>query len=281
MPRTAIALTAGLALTASLAASAATTKTVLPRTMTRSAGGVRASLTYYKWPNDYGRPLPLLKLKRRGHLRLEQRVPPAPHDHGSRVHRAIPYAVGAAPLRVRDLDGDGEPEVLVDLFWGGSRCCMWTRIYRFDRATGRYRASVAFWGNFQDFYRLRDLNHDGRPELVARDERIESLSSTYDYFSPIRIFSFRHGRLLDVTRRYPKAVARDAEGFRSRGRWTRELLSAWVADEYLLGHRRQAEREIARALRLHQLNVPSSYEAGTPQRYVRRLHAFLRSAGYA
>jgi hypothetical protein len=31
---------------------------------------------------------------------------------------------------VRDLDGDGEPEVLVDFYWGGVHCCFYTDVYR-------------------------------------------------------------------------------------------------------------------------------------------------------
>ena len=44
-------------------------------------------------------------------------------------------------LKVADLDGDGEPEVLVDTFSGGAHCCLTTRVERWDgtgyRVAGR------------------------------------------------------------------------------------------------------------------------------------------------
>src|SRR5262249_20832680 len=37
-----------------------------------------------------------------------------------------------APLKVVDLDGNGEPEVLVDAFTGGAHCCVLTEIFQFS-----------------------------------------------------------------------------------------------------------------------------------------------------
>lgn len=267
------------ALGALAAAGVAGAKAVIPHKLVAASGQTRASVFYFPWPYDFGKQLPKITIVRRHQARLTEHVAAAP---GARKpYRAIPYAVGEAPLRVRDLDGDGEPEVLLDLYWGGTRCCMWTRVYRFDASASRYRATISFWGNFQDFYRLRDIDHDGRPEFVAHDRRIESISATWSYSSPIRIFSYRRGRFLDVTRHYPLQIKRDAASLRGRGRWTRELLSAWVADEYLLGHRSLAQRELHRALRLGQLREPPFWDAPKPQVYIARLYRFLRRAGYA
>jgi hypothetical protein len=252
-------------------------RAVAPHTLIAGDGGVRARLVYYPWPHDYGRALPELTLTRTG-LRQRARIPPSSRDSGS-ARRAIPYALGAHPLHVVDLDGDGEPEVMVDLFWGGTRCCMWTRIYRFDRDRQRYHATIQFWGNFQDFYRLRDVDNDGRPELVARDSRIEQVTSTWSYFSPVRVFQYRHGRMIDVTQRFPALVAADARDL-YRTKWTRELLSAWVSDQYRLGHRQRAEQVVQEALRSGQLAVPRSLTAPNASTYDRRLHAFLRAAGH-
>ncbi len=267
-----------LALASAVAVSAAVATPVTPHRLRAASGRTQATVAYYAWPSDFGRPLPKIEIRRRGRMQLIERVPPALSER--KPYRAIPFALGSSPLRIVDLDGDGEPEVLLSLYWAGTRCCMWTRIYRFDRLRGRYVASVAFWGNFQDFFRLRDLDRDGRPELVARDGRIESISSTYDYFSPVRIFSYRDGRLVDVTRRYRQAVERDARWLHGRGRWTRELLSAWVADEYLLGRRALARREVQRALRRGELAVPRYWHAPSPEAYVHQLYRFLRNAGY-
>jgi hypothetical protein len=267
------------ALGALAAAGVASAKAVIPHKLVAVSGQTHASVVYFPWPSDFGKQLPKITIVRRDHTQLTEHVAAAP---GARKpYRAIPYALEKAPLRVRDLDGDGEPEVLLDLYWGGTRCCMWTRVYRFDALASRYRVTISFWGNFQDFYRLRDLDHDGRPEFVSHDRRIESISATWSYSSPIRIFSYRGGRLLDVTRHYPLQIKRDAASLRGRGRWTRELLAAWVADEYLLGHRTLAQRELHRALRLGELRKPRFWNAPKPQVYIARLYRFLRRAGYA
>ena len=41
-------------------------------------------------------------------------------------------------LNVMDLNGDGEPEILLDLFTGGAHCCSYSRIYQFDPIYGDY-----------------------------------------------------------------------------------------------------------------------------------------------
>ena len=89
---------------------------------------------------------------------------------------------------MRDLDGDHEPEVVLDLFWGGAHCCWWTRVYRLDRARGTYVPLNHWWGDAKARSRLRDLDHDGVPEFVAADDRFTELS----YFSadPIQIWDW-------------------------------------------------------------------------------------------
>jgi hypothetical protein len=70
-------------------------------------------------------------------------------------------------LRVRDLDGDGEPEVVLDTFSGGAHCCLWARIFAFDGSA--YRSITH---NFADpGYRIGDIDADGVPEWVSADPR--------------------------------------------------------------------------------------------------------------
>src|SRR5581483_10268931 len=76
-------------------------------------------------------------------------------------------ALFAHPLTIRDLDGDGEPEILVDLYTGGAHCCYWTAILHYDGHT--YRGTAELWGD--PGYRLQDLDRDGRPELLTNDDR--------------------------------------------------------------------------------------------------------------
>lgn len=285
MARAAVAMFVLVAVTASAAAA----KSGKPRTVQAHGGSTRAVLVYFPYPDDYGRPRPRLSILRHGRIRLVEVARPHPRARSGK--RVIPFrlrsGIESKPLAVRDLDHDGEPEVLLDLFWGGTRCCLWTRIYRYDRLARRYVGRSHFWGNFQDNYRLRDLDHDRRPEFVSADGRIARVISSYHYASPIQIWVYRRGRLEDMTRRFPGVVASDARKWwavylrerQVRRGWVRQPLAAWVADQYLLGRARRADRMLAAALRRGDLRGGAF---DPPARaYVMQLKRFLQQNGYA
>lgn len=108
---------------------------------------------------------------------------------------------------MRDLDGDGEPEVLLDLYTGGVHCCSNTLIFHLDR--GIYWPVDGWWGNYH--YSLRDYDRDKRPELVTVDDRFAYAFAPFAVtVPPIRIWHFDRGRLIDVTREFPEVVFKDA-----------------------------------------------------------------------
>ena len=72
-------------------------------------------------------------------------------------------------MRLRDLDGDREPEVIVDLFTGGAHCCSVSAIYSFAEGSGKYAPLRHNWRDAG--YRLQDLRDDGKLELRTRDAR--------------------------------------------------------------------------------------------------------------
>ena len=129
-------------------------------------------------------------------------------------HETVPKLQGNAPhsdsksLIVRDLDGDGEPEVLLTLNWNGNGCCSWSRIYRYERGT--YVPLHHFWGDGGAEPVVRDLDGDGLPELRSFDDRFSHKYVYRGTARPLQIWSYRKGRLRDVTRRYPDLVSRDA-----------------------------------------------------------------------
>jgi hypothetical protein len=194
----------------------------------------------------------------------------------------------SAPLSVRDLDADLEPEVLVDLFSGGAHCCLSTFLYRFRPDTGSYVRTRANWGNAG--YRLTDLDRDGTPEFSSADDRFAYAFTAYAFsVDPIRIWRFERGRLLDVTRDFPRLVARDAartlalyrRTHRRRDAEVRGVLAAYVADQYLLGRPMVGWRLVNAALRRGELGrgrTKLGYPAGS--RYVVALRRFLRRTGY-
>jgi hypothetical protein len=192
----------------------------------------------------------------------------------------------ASSLTVRDLDGNGEPEVLVDLFTGGAHCCFYTWFYRWDAAAGTYSKRVHGWGN--PSYRVADLRHDGKPELLTADDRFAYAFTCFACsILPIRILSWKAGRLRDVTRSFPSRLHRDARDARwlyekvrkQRDGDVRGILPAYLADEYRLGHGARGERLLRKALARGELRRSFGF-GPTGRTYVRKLHAFLRRTGY-
>jgi subtilisin-like proprotein convertase family protein len=209
-----------------------------------------------------------------------------------RVRRVDPCAcpldgpVSTRPLAVRDLDGDREPEVLVDLYSGGAHCCSYTVIYRYRG--GRYTTTVAWWGN--PGARLVDVDRDGRPEFRTSDDRFAARFVAYAASTePVKMLRFSHGRLLNVTRSFRRLVEADAraqyrlylETRRSSVREVRGILAAWLADQYLLGRGAAGWRVLGAAYERGELGRAArkdGYPAG--RAYLAGLRAFLRRAGY-
>ena len=189
---------------------------------------------------------------------------------------------------MRDLDQDGEPEVVVDLYTGGAHCCVVSQIFRYRSARDDYRPSRAFWGN--PGYGFADYDGDGRPELVTRDDRFAYAFTAYAAsVSPIRIWHYDAGALVDVTRDFPAVIARDAaELWRLYGRFRRSrfpevrgVLAAYLADKALLGEEEEGWRRLRAALARGELGrapAKDGYAAGA--RYLEKLRTFLRTTGY-
>jgi hypothetical protein len=192
-----------------------------------------------------------------------------------------PGAGSPGGLTVADLDGDGEPEVVADLFTGGAHCCAVSRILRWTGST--YAAGDRVWGD--PAYQLRDVDRDGIPEFVTADDRFAYTFASYaESFLPVRVLSYRAGRWRDVTRTVPKLVRAEAKRLKQtymklrRGRSSLGVLAAWAADEYRLGHKKTVGRFLRSELRAGRLRGWS----GTPQRraFIRVLERRLKAWRY-
>lgn len=269
---------AGLALAA---AAAAASPPAGPKEQA-SLGDVTAAIFYTRAPNELTVSDFRIQIERAGMPVLDQPVPPYP---GHSDFGLAPAGYGQQrSLFVRDLDGDGEPEVLLDLYWGGAHCCFWSRVYHYDAATNAYTVALHFWGD--PSYRLKDLNGDGKPELVSADDRFAYRFTAFAFSGfPIQVWSYARGRFSNVTRRFPKEIAKDAArqwkaylGARKQ-HYVRGLLAAWAADEYELGHAKAVDRALAKSLARGELKSDQDLPRD-PHAYVRALKRFLRSTGY-
>lgn len=242
------------------------------------AGAVQAAFSYAYDAAKFRFTKQRLTIRRSGQTRFAAALR-RPPDGGFNAQPAG-YFTRRRSVSISDLDGDGEPEVVLDLYWGAAHCCWYTQIYRYVGATARYRPLVHVWGNFS--YVLADLDHNGQQELVTRDNRFSYAFASFAASRwPVRILSYRRGRLALETTAYPSEIRRDATALwreaMARRRWqsNQGFIAAWAADQCMLGHPAAAFRTIdrlARAGRVHGELPRAQFE--------KRLRRFLRRTGY-
>ncbi len=251
-------------------------------------GRIRAVLKYPQ-PRD-GRDVYQARLLifRSGRLLLDERLLPPWPNYG-----ATPSDVWwfrryrRRSLVVRDLDRDGEPEVLVNLHGGGAHEIPYTYIYSYERGTPfsrpMYDGIQHVWDD--PGVRLTDLNRDRTPEFIGGDSRFEY--RFVGHYVPIQIWEYRRKRLLDVTRRFQAAIRRDLARYRAclpnharRGRDERSCLAAWAADEALLGQVRLIW-PVLEAARVKG-NLGPGYAPFPPygRAYIAAVRSFLHRTGY-
>jgi hypothetical protein len=185
-------------------------------------------------------------------------------------------------LTVRDLDADGEPEVIMDVFTGGAHCCTVSETLRWD-GTG-YRAAEHNW--FDAGYRLRDFDGDGRPEFKTADTRFAYKWASFAFSGfPVRVLSYQAGHLTDITRAHKPLIRSDARYYKRvyrkalRKHWEPlGLIAAWTADQYQLHRRRAALRFLRYEARAGHLYNGPYYKSG--RAYIRQLDETLRRWGY-
>ena len=112
-----------------------------------------------------------VKIVRAGQALVNEALPRPPRCDArcSRFIRLLDFGE-RDPVFVRDLDADGEPEVVVDLWTGGASCCTFSVIYGFYPNTGQYRRVTELWGTG---YRLRQLGRGGQLQFWGFDERFK------------------------------------------------------------------------------------------------------------
>ena len=284
MPRhlTALAAAAALLLVGAPAASAASE--------TATSGPVTATFSYKQGgPDDLLYRDLKLKIVRNGIVAVDGPIVSADCEYG--CWPAGPAIEGRPSVFVRDLDADGEPEVIVDMFTGGAHCCLLTQVFSLQKGAASDLAPSysRVEHNFLDTgYSFDDLDQDGVAEFVSADGRFAyAISSFAGSGFPVQVWRFRDGAFADVTREYPALIREDSDRqWRTYRKYRRAkppgndpalgALAAWAGDEYLLGHGRRVQRELKRALRSGRLDG----FFGSGRRTLRSLNTLLSQAGY-
>jgi hypothetical protein len=183
-------------------------------------------------------------------------------------------------MLLQDLDGDKEPELIVNFFSGGAHCCSTSAIYRFNVNTATYEPITHFWGNGGSPEELKDLNGDGRLEFVSHDDRFAYAFGSYAGSGyPIQIWNYDRGTMRDVTKRHKKLIYNDAsfwwETFQKQKQDKESVefgkgpLAAYVADKYLLGQGKEGWDLAQKA-----------YYGDDKKAFFKQLRQVLREMGY-
>jgi hypothetical protein len=249
---------------------------------TASAGAATATLSWGK--AKFGVANPRLVIVRAG-ATLFDASPVAGSDGCKDGYCSfLPSGKRKQALQVVDLNGDGEPEVLVDAYTGGAHCCAVTELAAFN-GTG-YAIQELFWGD--PGYELQDLNGDGRPEFVSLDDAFAGAFTSFaaSFFPPyvVDYDPAVQGALRDVTRQFPalirsnqRSALRGLRRARKQRYETLGAVAAYVADLYLLGKAKDVKPYLARARKRGDLRTISGR---APRSFERKLLGFLKKQGY-
>jgi hypothetical protein len=190
---------------------------------------------------------------------------------------------------LRDLNGDGEPEAIVDLFTGGSSCCVFVYAFGYDPTANIYRRTRLDTGGG---FVVRDSGRDGVLELVGDDFRFRGLFTCGACGSrPIRIWHYGLTRFEVVTRSFPGRIrthARRMKRLYERVRHRKDApvfvkgaLTPYAADLCLLDRCEAGFRLVRLAIRRGELDRRSDFDVSPHGRaYLSALKRFLRRTGY-
>lgn len=266
-PRAAALLAALVACLAALAgAGPATAKvTARTRTETSSLGQVKATFFFRKKGDIDYRDL-TLSIERNGALLFKATKPFEGYWPGGFFHEPS--------VRALDFEGDGEPEVLLNLYSGGAHCCTSAYVYRYRAATNSYKPVIRGFGDVG--FKLKDLDGTGPPEFLSADPAFSGAFTSYaESRFPIQVLSFANGRFSDVTASFPALVTRDLKAqkaayarFRKHRFNARGALAAVAADQYRLGAKAAGAATLARGRALY------------GARYVKGVRKLLKRGGY-
>jgi hypothetical protein len=194
------------------------------------------------------------------------------------------FPTAPMPLAVADLEGGGEPDVVLHLYTGGAHCCTIVQVLHFDPATMTYALTERDFGD--PGARIAALSGAGPLYFQTADDRFGYEFAPFAYSGlPLLILAFREGRFVDVTRGFPEALRKDAARWLRAFRASRDeglgngAIAAWAADEELLEHGALVRATLSREARFGHLRSRERY-GPSGKTFAAALMRFLHRTGY-
>jgi hypothetical protein len=147
-------------------------------------------------------------------------------------------------LELKDIDQDAVPEVIVSTYSGGAHCC--TNFTIHGSLQGQPITTETGPLN-SDGGEFKDLDGDGKQAFRTVDNSfLYAFDSYAGSFAPTRIYQYKAGKLVNVTRKYPKVLRAHASRMyqtlrenQKEMRSTNGVLAGYVAQKILLGEYQQ------------------------------------------
>lgn len=234
------------------------------KSFTAAAGGVTATLSYLHGPGPETTD-ERLQITAPGLPAYDQPVP------AEGCFKVCGPVGTQPPVQVVDLYGDGQYEVVLNLFTGGASCCGIEQVYAPSSAV---RSWVLTERNFgQDGTKL--VEEAGKEVFLSGDNAFScTFADCAQSGLPLQVFSFTGEAFHNVTKRYPELIARDAQqwlkAYYHEPRQGQGLIAAWAADEDNLGLEDTVSTVLERQYTDGNLTLA----------FVRHLQAFLKKHGY-
>lgn len=164
------------------------------------------------------------------------------------------YASSESAL-LEDFTGDGIPELRLLIWSGGAYCCYTDVVFNRARAL---KNILIFAGNEYHLTKsvnslnkpARDLNRDGRAELILENDAISHLNGSTHGATSVLVLQWNGSRYVDATRKFPQIPQTRALQFKqqilTRGcglDWSLECLdlaTGFYANALLTGNERTA-----------------------------------------
>jgi hypothetical protein len=274
-----------LAVAGSASARSQTLPAPSPKTISAQAGPIGATLSYLSTPQRYGGPTATglqLAIERGGTTVFAAPVAAALCHTACQLEE-----LGHGPAQdvsIVDLEGDGEPEILVDLYSGGAHCCSIVEVFAYVPSTGSYTAVEHDFGD--PGAKLTDIDGDGKLEFESADDRFAYAFAPFAFSGmPPLVLDFAAGQFHDVTTHFPALIrtdaARELKAYRTNRRQGFGLgfIAAWAADESLLGRHASAHGTLVKLARADRLHTDDGVDP-SGMRFVVRLERFLHENGY-
>jgi hypothetical protein len=194
------------------------------------------------------------------------------------------FAGAPPPMQLVELERNGEPNVVLQLYSDGAHCCTVVQVLTWDPREKSYVVAERDFGDPGDV--IREPAGYPVPVFETADDRFAYRFAPYAYSGlPLAVLAFRDGRFVHVTRSFAAQIATDASRWLKAFRANRRnglgngVIAAWAADEELLGHDRLVRATLAREARHGNLRSREHY-GPSGRAFVKALLRFLKRTGY-